>query len=87
MQAVAVAFLFAIETAMRAGEICGLEKVRSKASCPSSNDQKRIEARRGAFDKSNYVIEIIARKENPKNLYGLTAGTLGHYFLRPKMPL
>jgi integrase len=84
-QAVAVAFLFAIETAMRAGEICGLLKADIKgrvAHLPMTKNGLKRDV--PLSTRAVELLKFLPARKPTEPLFGLTAGTLCALFLKAK---
>lgn len=84
-QAVAVAFLFAIETAMRAGEICGLtaaminERVAHLPASLTKNGHKRDVP---LSTRARELLKLLPETDGP--LFGLTSASLDALFRKAK---
>ncbi|OFA00166.1 site-specific integrase [Duganella sp. HH101] len=80
--AVAVSFLFAIETAMRAGEICGLKRCDIKGSVAhlprTKNGTKRD------VPLSSRALDLIALMPSGDTLFGISAASLDALFRKAK---
>jgi integrase len=84
IQRVAVAFLFAIETAMRAGEICGLMPGDIDGRAARLPITKNGKAR--MVPLSSRAVELLGfLPETDGKLFGLNSGVLSTYFRRGRL--
>lgn len=82
-QAVAVAFLFALETAMRAGEICRLTPADIIGRTARLEITKNGSARTVPLSKrARQLLDLLPPPEPGQPLFGLTAGSLDTLFRR-----
>jgi len=92
-QCVAIAFLFAIESAMRAGEICGLTEemidgrvVHLPASLNKNGTKRDVPLSIRAVELLGFLPKPERKKEDlPMPLFGLTAASLDALFRRAKV--
>ena len=84
-QRVAVAFLFAIETAMRAGEICGLV-ASDIVSRTATLRQTKNGTKRGVplSRRAAELLGLLPKVPNDEPLFGMTAGSLDALFRKGK---
>jgi integrase len=86
-QAVAVAFLFAIETAMRAGEICGLTAamvVGKVAHLPGSLTKNGLKRDVPLSNRARELLTMLPAPEDGRPLFGLSSASLGALFWKAK---
>lgn len=84
-QQVGIAFLFAIETAMRAGEICGLKPGDINGNVAKLHDTKN--GKRRDVPLSSRAVELLGYLPTPeegKTLFDLTSSTLDANFRKMK---
>lgn len=85
-QRVAVAFLFAIETAMRAGEICGLMRQDIVGRVATLNKTKNGTKRNVPLStRAVELLGLLPLPEEGRNVFGLTAATVDALFRRAKL--
>lgn len=85
-QKVAVAFLFAIETAMRAGEICGLMQKDIVGRVATLNKTKNGTKRNVPLSiRAVELLELLPLQEADRTVFGLTAATVDALFRRAKL--
>jgi len=80
--AVGAAFLFAIETAMRAGEICGLKRDDIKG--PVAHLPRTKNGTKRDVPLSNRALELIALMPRGETVFGITAPSLDALFRKAK---
>jgi len=84
-QRVAVAFLFAIETAMRAGEICGLVASDILGRTATLRQTKNGTKRGVALSSlAAELLRLLPRVPEDEPLFGMTAGSLDALFRKAK---
>jgi integrase len=84
-QRAAVAFLFAIETAMRAGEICGLKKASITGRVAKLKDTKNGTSRDVPLSKRALeLLSLLPEVAADEPLFGLTPGRLDALFRKAK---
>lgn len=84
---VAVAFLFAIETAMRAGEICGLlpEYIAGRvAHLPAEVTKNGFKRDVPLSKRALELLEFLPKVENGKSVFGLSTASLDALFRKAK---
>jgi integrase len=85
-QRVAVAFLFAIETAMRAGEICGLMPQDIVGRVATLNKTKNGTKRNVPLStRAVELLKLLPLPEEGENVFALTAATVDALFRRAKL--
>lgn len=84
-QRVAVAFLFAIETAMRAGEICGLQPRDVVGRVATLTETKNGTRRKVPLSKRAVeLLELLPAPEEGSPLFGITTKSLDTLFRKAK---